>query len=246
MCDAAVVAVVHSSLGADGTGEPLRLGRKTRKISPALRRALRMRDDGCQHPGCSRRRFLEAHHVVHWKNGGPTDLDNLVLVCRFHHMQVHENNFTVSSAKPGWTFRRPDGTVIPAVRNLASGPVAPGHTTPDHTTPDHTTPDAQGDGFSLAESVGVLCRAADGVPDGVPNPFAWLDGGSPNDYEKWLDQQKYVGKTDAEIKAILYPQPPAPSALDAELAATDFDQFDTFDALIAFCKASVFGTKATA
>lgn len=245
MCDAAVVA---ASLGPDGTGEPLRLGRKTRKISPALRRALRIRDNGCQHPGCTRRRFLEAHHVVHWKDGGPTDLSNLLLLCRFHHMQIHEHHFVVSQnnprlgAVPSWTFHRPDGTVIPAVRELSPDVTDLSATAveqlADH---DHRHQDAQGEGFRLAESVGVYCRAA----DGPVNPLAWLDGGSPNDNDKLRCEQTYDGLTDDEITARLYPHPSAPSAADIELAETNWEQFTSYDELIAFCRATVYGTSAT-
>ncbi len=109
-CDAAYVAVLHHV----GQGEPLRLGRKTRTISPAQRRALRIRDGGCQFPGCHRRRFLEAHHVRHWSQLGRTDLDNLVLVCRFHHMLVHEGGYQVAADRDvGWAFRTPQGVAIP-------------------------------------------------------------------------------------------------------------------------------------
>lgn len=71
----------------------VRNGRKTRTISPALRRALRARDRICRFPGCENRRFLDAHHVHHWARGGPTTLDNLVLLCRRHHRLVHEGGF---------------------------------------------------------------------------------------------------------------------------------------------------------
>lgn len=120
-CDAALVAVIHHV----GEGEPLRLGRKTRAISAAQRRALRIRDGGCRFPGCHRRTHPDAHHVRPWSLFGPTDLDNLVLLCRFHHMLVHEGGFTVSAvgAGPlsgdgnagGWIFRDPDGELVPVV-----------------------------------------------------------------------------------------------------------------------------------
>lgn len=157
LCDAAVVAAVRTSLGPTMAGEPLRLGRKTRKISPGLRRALRVRDDGCQHPGCHRRRHLEAHHVQHWKDGGPTNLDNLVLVCRFHHMQVHEGGFTVSPAPAGWVFRRPDRAVLTAVPAPLPGPVL--DTVGEQWDPGLIHPGWRGERFSLADSVAVLCRA---------------------------------------------------------------------------------------
>ena len=82
--------------------QPLDAGRSTRVVSPAQRHALAVRDGGCVFPGCSRPiLWCEAHHVWHWLDGGPTDLDNLALVCRAHHRAVHED---------GWRLvRGPDG-----------------------------------------------------------------------------------------------------------------------------------------
>jgi hypothetical protein len=167
ICDAAIVAVVRTSLGPTMVGEPLRLGHKTRKISPGLRRALRIRDGGCQHPGCHRRRHLEAHHVVHWKDGGPTNLENLVLVCRYHHMAVHEGGFTVCFAAPtGWVFHRGDGALIPAVPSMLPGPVP----APAEFDPELSHPGWRGERFSLADSVGVFCRAAAGYTTDFGDP----------------------------------------------------------------------------
>jgi 5-methylcytosine-specific restriction endonuclease McrA len=70
-------------------------GRKTRTIPPAIRRALRSRDRGCRFPGCENRRFLDAHHIHHWAKGGPTTVDNLLLLCRRHHRSVHEGDHRV-------------------------------------------------------------------------------------------------------------------------------------------------------
>ncbi|MEX2526008.1 MAG: HNH endonuclease signature motif containing protein [Gemmatimonadota bacterium] len=64
------------------------MGRRTRTISPALRRALDIRDRGCRFPGCGLR-FTDAHHVRHWADGGETSLGNCVLLCRHHHRLVH-------------------------------------------------------------------------------------------------------------------------------------------------------------
>ena len=88
-CDA---AVVQATRGPEG--EVLDVGRRTRTIPPALRRALEIRDGGCRFPGCGLR-FGEGHHIVHWADGGETKLSNLVLLCRFHHRAVHEEGFTV-------------------------------------------------------------------------------------------------------------------------------------------------------
>jgi Domain of unknown function (DUF222)/HNH endonuclease len=82
--------------------QPLEVGRTTRVVNAAQRHALVVRDGGCAFPGCDRPPgWCEAHHLVHWLDGGPTDLPNLALLCRAHHRAVHEG---------GWRLGRdPDG-----------------------------------------------------------------------------------------------------------------------------------------
>jgi hypothetical protein len=104
-CDASLVRIVETE-----RGEPLDVGRKTRSIPPAIRRALNARDPGCCFPGCTYQRYLDAHHVEHWVDGGETKLKNLVHLCRTHHRLVHEGGITVTArAGGGWRFARPDG-----------------------------------------------------------------------------------------------------------------------------------------
>ncbi len=88
-CDAALVAVRHAPDGAVASA-----GRRTRTISPALRRALEARDRGCRFKGCGLR-FTDAHHVKHWADGGETSLGNLLLLCAHHHRLVHEEGWKV-------------------------------------------------------------------------------------------------------------------------------------------------------
>jgi len=97
----------------DGSVEPQGA---TRSIPPAMRRALRARDQGCRFPGCTARRFLHAHHVVFWSKGGPTALSNLVLVCGAHHRLVHEGGWRLA-LEPSGRLRvfSPEGTELPAV-----------------------------------------------------------------------------------------------------------------------------------
>jgi hypothetical protein len=83
-CDGSVVEVVESVGGA-----PLSVGRKQRTIPTHLKRALWARDRGCAFPGCQHTRFVDAHHVKHWAQGGETSLDNLVLLCDHHHRPTH-------------------------------------------------------------------------------------------------------------------------------------------------------------
>jgi hypothetical protein len=86
-CDAGVSRVITR-----GPSEPLDVGRRTRTIPPAIRRALVVRDGGCVADGCDRPpRWTDAHHRVHWADGGPTSLDNLVLLCRRHHRMAHSD-----------------------------------------------------------------------------------------------------------------------------------------------------------
>ncbi len=90
-CDAAVVPVV---LG--GTAQPLDVGRITRSIPDGLRRAVAARDHGCAHPGCDRPpSWSEIHHIREWEHGGATKIDNLVMLCRAHHRQLHHTDWTV-------------------------------------------------------------------------------------------------------------------------------------------------------
>lgn len=105
-CDASIVTLVEAD------GEPLSVGRKTRSIPPAIRRALASRDRCCAFPGCEQERFVDAHHLVHWANGGETSLDNLVLLCRRHHRLVHEGGVTIEGDARSPSFLRADGTTI--------------------------------------------------------------------------------------------------------------------------------------
>jgi hypothetical protein len=107
-CDAGVVSIFERD------GQPLSVGRKTRSVPPALRRALASRDQGCRFPGCAQTRFLHAHHIHHWAQGGQTKLANLVQLCPHHHRLLHEGGYRLT---PGpdqtLTFSRPDGRPIP-------------------------------------------------------------------------------------------------------------------------------------
>jgi hypothetical protein len=115
-CDTSVVRLTRSDGGSSGSGNghrapALNVGRRTRTISPALRRALDVRDRGCRFPGCGLR-FTEAHHVVHWADGGETSLENTLLLCRYHHRLVHEEGWTIEwwgAGRPA--FRDPRGSV---------------------------------------------------------------------------------------------------------------------------------------
>ncbi len=91
-CDAGVV-VAH----VDAQGVPLSIGRKTRTISAAIKRALLLRDRTCRFPGCTHSRYVDGHHIEHWANGGATAWVNLKLLCSAHHTLLHEGGCRVDA-----------------------------------------------------------------------------------------------------------------------------------------------------
>ena len=117
-CDASVVVLTENE-----DGEPLNLGRKTRTISAPLRRVLKSRDKGCRFPGCANSRYMDAHHIEHWANGGETKPSNLVSLCRFHHRAVHEGGIRIERLDDGaLRFVKKNGDDVDTV--------APGFTQP--------------------------------------------------------------------------------------------------------------------
>jgi Domain of unknown function (DUF222)/HNH endonuclease len=95
-CDAGLIPIV-----LNGNSVPLDLGRTHRLVTPEQRRALVARDQCCAYPGCDLpARWADAHHIKPWSEGGSTNLDNLVLLCRRHHRTLHH---------PEWTIRMRQG-----------------------------------------------------------------------------------------------------------------------------------------
>ena len=108
-CDGSVVTMLD-----DEDGTPLDVGRKRRTVPTALRRALLSRDRHCTFPGCHNQCYVDAHHIEHWVDGGATSLENLALLCTFHHTLLHEGGFKIRRDSEGAKyFQRPDGRVIP-------------------------------------------------------------------------------------------------------------------------------------
>jgi len=116
-CDAVIRRVV---IGPEG--EILDLGRSQRLISPAQRRALTVRDGGCVFPGCDRPpERCDGHHIVHWTQGGRTDMDNLCFLCLGHHTAIHKRGFRVARGPDRrLRFSRPDGIEITARQRLST------------------------------------------------------------------------------------------------------------------------------
>ncbi|NQZ09170.1 MAG: HNH endonuclease [Algicola sp.] len=103
----------------DEYGNVLNLGRRTRTVSPALKKALDIRDETCRFPGCCANKYTEFHHVIHWSNFGPTNPDNLVKLCRFHHDQLHQGHYTIHLQQQTkknhgqkWLFKTATGETI--------------------------------------------------------------------------------------------------------------------------------------
>jgi hypothetical protein len=101
----------------DDDGEPLYMGRARRLVTAAMLHVLLARSGGtCEFPGCHAKHFrCHAHHIMWWRNGGYTDIDNLVLLCPHHHRLVH-HGWTLTRGPTGLDFRQPQGTPVPAPR----------------------------------------------------------------------------------------------------------------------------------
>ncbi len=161
-CDASLVRLLERD------GQPLRIGRKTRAVPPALRRALNARDRGCRFPGCGSRRFLDAHHIEHWADGGATDLDNLLQLCGHHHRLLHEGGYRITRGPGGrLRFHRRDGRPIPECPGRTrGGPQAslPGTRRPDACVPlSHDRLDLE----LAVDAVLAFAPIATGEPPGV-------------------------------------------------------------------------------
>ena len=110
-CDCGLLAQ-----GEHGDLSNVSIGRRSRSIPPAIRRALRLRDRGCCFPGCTHDRFLHGHHIQHWLHGGETSMTNLACLCSFHHHLVHEGGWSVARTAEGQlAFTAPDGRELPPV-----------------------------------------------------------------------------------------------------------------------------------
>jgi hypothetical protein len=110
----------------DRYGDVLNIGRKARTISPPLARALNVRDETCCFPGCCANKYVDFHHVTHWIDGGETNPDNLIKLCRFHHRQLHQGHYSIAlqpddSDKQKWIFKTAAGEVIEPNPRLLQG-----------------------------------------------------------------------------------------------------------------------------
>ncbi len=190
ICDTSTIVMLH-----DTKGGILNLGRKTRRINNALRRALKERDGGCRFPGCGNRR-ADAHHLRHWIHGGETKLENLILLCRRHHRLLHDEQFVIASPQPGtFIFLRPDGQQIP----LAPAPPRPHGTLEERhastgVAPIGLAPDWYGDRLDLHYAVSVLAIEHE-RRRGYRHPVTCVPGQTP------VEDHPQISKPQADIPA---------------------------------------------
>ena len=106
MCGSSVQWVYYNE-----NGDPIGVGRKRKSPPPWLERLVRKRDHSrCRFPGCRRHRLLNCHHVEYWIPNGRTDIDNLLMLCPFHHHMVHDRGWTIRGNPEGEVeFIRPSG-----------------------------------------------------------------------------------------------------------------------------------------
>jgi hypothetical protein len=147
------------------------VGRKTRSIPPSIRRALRARDAGCQFPGCTCTRWLDAHHIEHWARGGQTDLNNLVQLCRRHHRLVHEGDWTLERARDGgFVFLSPTGNRLvnlpPRRRGDCGALIDQQRSHGIAPPPDALVPGWTGDKLNLGYAVDAILDFTDGDDPG--------------------------------------------------------------------------------
>jgi 5-methylcytosine-specific restriction endonuclease McrA len=148
-CCATVSWMLH-----DHKGNPLDVGRRHRTPPPALRRAVRERDRyRCQYPGCNSRK-VQIHHIRHWSKGGKTKLRNLLLLCRAHHIIIHDMNYGITAAADGFVFTAADGAEIKPVQPLLGGDAADIRTCHDaRISPDTIIPAWYGDRLNLHHAI---------------------------------------------------------------------------------------------
>ncbi len=115
LCEAGSVTVT-----VDSCGNPLDVGREHRLFTPKQRIALAIRDGGCRWPGCDRpASYTEAHHIDPYASGGRTDIDRGILLCRFHHMELHHGGWSITrDGKSDFVLHDRHGTAIVLTRRL--------------------------------------------------------------------------------------------------------------------------------
>lgn len=153
LCSATMRLVRHGRLG-----QTIEWGHSRYRPTRAQVRILVLRDRCCAVPGCGRTRFLHAHHVQFWSQGGTTDLDNLILLCGEHHRSLHEGCFTITAhGEQRFTFHHPCG------RRVDYAPASAGDVDDltrryHHIEPDAITANWSGEGLDVSFATDVLLR----------------------------------------------------------------------------------------
>jgi hypothetical protein len=156
-CACRIRVVIHDP---EHPSNLLDLGRSQRLVSDQQYRALSIRDNGhCAHPGCESTWHLEAHHIVHWIDGGPTDMDNLILLCGAHHDAHHRGEFTITRlGHQQFRFRRGG---VPLREHIDPSTLFDTDTAIENEH-DQVTPDAAGnrwDGYRMNLPYAISCLA---------------------------------------------------------------------------------------
>ncbi|MDP9806077.1 hypothetical protein J2S70_000659 [Trueperella bonasi] len=108
LCDSEIARIVLGPKSAE-----LDVGRSSRTCTPKQARAVIARDRTCRYPGCDQLyQSSHIHHVQHWRDGGRTDIDNLIMLCWYHHEKVHAENITIKHYEGGWVFIDKNGICI--------------------------------------------------------------------------------------------------------------------------------------
>ncbi|MGO1591516.1 HNH endonuclease, partial [Ancrocorticia sp.] len=108
LCDSDIARVVLTA-----HGEPIDTSRSQRLFSGRQARAVAARDRSCRYPGCSRGiEVSQIHHAQQWEKGGPTTMDNAVLLCFHHHRYVHSKQVIITHHAGGFTFTEPSGELV--------------------------------------------------------------------------------------------------------------------------------------
>jgi hypothetical protein len=146
----------------DGQGSVLDLGRTHRLVSDKLFRALLIRDHGqCAHPGCGNTWELPAHHVLHWLDGGRTDMNNLVLLCEAHHQSHHHDEYVIEATRGGFVCTRRDGRPMPGQINPADYIATDGRVEDEHPDvwTDAATPNWDGQPLDRDYTISVFAAS---------------------------------------------------------------------------------------
>jgi hypothetical protein len=196
----------------DSAGKLLDLGRRRRRPNAALRRAARERDTcRCRFPGCESRR-VDLHHIRYWSNGGRTELDNLVSLCKYHHLLVHDRGYLIAARDGTFTFYRPDGTAIPSCPPLPAPDGTIGDCHDADITPGTIIPPWYGERLDLDYAIAVCFANArteqerqTHLQDGAPRATDQVTVYEPEDWDNRI--RRYYDEHPDRLYRVTQPIP---------------------------------------